>query len=107
MNVFPYIRGRRCVDKSEEMMQKMMTMTAAESTAMMDKNKALCVCGKCPTYDDCAKGKKEILYCVTGRSDCTLTKKACICPTCPITPMLGLKHAYYCTNGSERELRKM
>jgi Protein of unknown function (DUF2769) len=31
----------------------------------------------------------------------------CICPTCQITPMIGLTHAYYCINGSECELRKM
>ncbi|WAC05055.1 MAG: DUF2769 domain-containing protein [Methanoregula sp.] len=95
------------MDKFEEMMQKMAKMTDAERTMMMDKNKVLCICGKCPTYNDCAKEKTEILYCVTGKSACTLSKTGCICPACPITPMLGLKHAYYCTNGSEPELRGM
>lgn len=107
MHISPYTGRRCCVDKFEEMLQKMTTVSAAERTAMTEENKALCVCGRCPTYDDCAKGKKEILYCITGRSACTLTKTGCICPSCPATPVLGLKHAYYCTNGSERELRKM
>ena len=102
------LTGWRCwVDKFEEMMQIMMKMTDTERTMMMDKNKAMCVCGKCPTYNDCAKAKTELLYCATGKSACTLSKTGCICPACPITPMLGLKQAYYCTNGSERELRTM
>ena len=94
------------MDKFEEMVQNTTKMTDAERT-MMDKNKELCIWGRCPTYNDCAKGKRELLYCATGKSACTLTKNACICPTCPITPMIELKHAYYCTNGSQRELRKM
>ncbi len=35
------------------------------------------------------------------------SKALCVCPTCPIIPMIGLKHEYYCTNESERELRRM
>ena len=107
MQVSLLTERRCCVDKFEEMVQNTMKMTDAERTMMMDKNKALCICGRCPTYNDCAKEKMELLYCATGKSACTLTKKACICPACPITPMIGLKHAYYCTKGSERELPKM
>jgi hypothetical protein len=95
------------MDKFEEMLQKMQKMTDTDRKQMIDKAKGMCICGKCPTYNDCMKGKTEFLFCITGKSSCTTTKKACICPTCPLTPMIGLKFAYYCVNGSERELRKL
>ena len=55
------------MDKFSEMMQKMMAMSEPDRTAMIEKNKAICICGRCPTYDDCAKGKKELLFCATGQ----------------------------------------
>jgi hypothetical protein len=94
------------MDTFEEIMQKMASMSDAERREVMEKNQARCVCAKCPTYDDCSKGKGELLYCVTGKSSCTLSKTGCICPTCPVTQEIGLKHAYYCTAGSESEIRK-
>jgi len=95
------------MDRFEEMMKKMMAMTEADRSAMMKKNRVLCTCGSCPTYNACAKKENEAMFCATGRSACTLTKKACICPGCPITPMLGLKHGYYCLDGTEMEQRGM
>jgi Protein of unknown function (DUF2769) len=95
------------MDKFSEMMQKMMAMSEADRTAMIEKNKAICICGRCPSYDNCAKGKKELLFCATGRSACRLTKNTCICPYCPVTPMIGLTHEYYCIIGSESEQREM
>jgi hypothetical protein len=38
-----------------------------------------------------------------GKSGCITEEKGCICGGCPVTNKLGLKHAYYCTKGSERE----
>ena len=61
MQVSLLTERRCCVDKFEEMVQNTMKMTDAERTMMMDKNKALCICGRCPTYNDCAKGKMELL----------------------------------------------
>lgn len=90
-----------------EMMQKMKSMTEAERKMMMEKNKAMCTCGKCPTYDECAKSKMEALFCSVGKSSCTLSQKACICPTCPVTTAMGLTHGYYCLNGSEKQQRGM
>ena len=96
------------VDKFVEMMAKMQKMSKAEIDEQMEKSRALCVCGKCPTYTDCMKAKNELLYCATGKSACRdVPKIGCICPTCPITRALELRHAYYCVSGSERELRKM
>ncbi len=93
------------MDKFMEMMQKMMAMSDADRKMMMEKNKAMCTCGKCPTYDECARDKKEALFCAVGKSSCTLSSKACICPTCPVTPVMGLTKGYYCLSGSEKEQR--
>jgi hypothetical protein len=95
------------MDKFEEMMQKMQKMSAAEKKEMLDGVKPKCICMKCPTYNDCMKGKQEALFCATGKTGCSPTKKACICRTCPVTPIMGLKNMHYCIGGSEQELRKM
>lgn len=36
---------------------------------------------------------------------CINGEKACIYPTCPVTPVLGLKSKFYCTRGSEKAQR--
>jgi hypothetical protein len=95
------------MDKFGEMMKNMMAMSEADRNAIMAKNKTLCICGGCPTYTDCAKGKKESLFCANGRSVCKLPMKACICTTCPITPMLGLTHTHFCIRGTEKDQRGM
>jgi hypothetical protein len=64
----------------------------------------LCICEPCPSYTECMRSGPELLFCVTGKSpDCKFDKKGCICPTCPVKPLLGLKKAYYCIKGTERE----
>jgi len=93
------------MDAFEEMAAKMAGMSDAELKKTVSSLMARCICGKCPTYNDCMKNKKEALYCALGKSACAITKKACLCPTCPVTAMLGLKHGYYCIKGSEKELR--
>ena len=68
------------------------------------ENRARCICEPCPTYNECMRAGDELLFCVTGKSPtCTFDKKGCVCPTCPVKPILGLKKAYYCIRGSEQE----
>jgi Protein of unknown function (DUF2769) len=93
------------MDKFEEMAAKMAKMSEAELKNTVSGLVAKCICGKCPTFNDCMKGKKEALFCELGKTGCAVTKKVCLCPTCPVTSMLGLKHGYYCIRGSEKELR--
>jgi hypothetical protein len=93
------------MDKFEEMAEKMARMSDGELKKTVSSLMAKCICGKCPIYNDCMKGKKEALFCELGKSPCPITKKACLCPTCPVAPLLGLKHGYYCIKGSEKELR--
>ena len=72
--------------------------------AVIDENRKKCICDPCPTYNECNRAGSELLFCVTGKSpDCTFEKKGCLCPTCPVTKILGLKKAYYCIRGTEEE----
>lgn len=93
------------MDRFEEMAEKMAGMPDDELKKTVASLMAKCICGKCPTYNDCMKGKKEALFCALGKSACAAARKACLCPTCPVTPVLGLKHGYYCIKGSEKEIR--
>jgi len=93
------------MDRFEEMAAKMAGMPEEELRKEVSALMAKCICGRCPTFTDCMKGKKEALFCAMGKTGCTVTKKGCLCPACPVTPALGLKHAYYCVQGSEKEIR--
>ncbi len=65
-----------------------------------------CICPDCPTYNDCAREAKELIYCVVGKSPSCITEDlGCICPGCPVTFELGLVHLTFCIDGSEAELR--
>lgn len=95
------------MDKFMEMAKKMEQMSPEEKKQMMMKNRSMCICAGCPTYTSCMKEKNELLFCSTGKSACTVEMKGCLCPTCPVTGMMGLSHAYYCAKGSEKEQRGM
>lgn len=72
--------------------------------AVMDENRKKCICGTCPSYTECMRASEELLFCVTGKSpDCIFEKKGCLCPSCPVTKILGLKKAYYCVRGTQEE----
>lgn len=93
------------MDRFEETAAKMAAMPEDELKKMVSALGGKCICGKCPTYNDCMKEKKEALFCALGKSGCTATKKGCLCPACPVTRELGLRHGYYCMQGSEKEIR--
>ncbi len=84
----------------------MAKMTKQKMMKIVESNKELCICGDCPTYNDCARDNQELLYCTLSKSPMCITEEAgCICPACPITEQMGLKHEYFCTRGSEKEQR--
>lgn len=94
------------MDKFEEKMQAMKGMSPAAMDEAVKKFAAMCACPSCPTYTGCAKKAKELMFCATGKSFmCISEEKGCICPTCPVTPELGLKYKSFCTRGSEKALR--
>ncbi len=103
----PCVRtGVKIVDKFEEMTKAMKGMTPAEVTAAVDKLKGMCICPGCPTYTNCAKNAKEMVFCATGRSFMCITfEKKCICPDCPVTNEFGLKNNFFCTRGAEKAQR--
>lgn len=95
------------MDKFMETLQKMEKMSPDEKKQMLTKAREMCICAGCPSYTTCMKEKDELLFCANGKSMCTVEERGCICPTCPVTSMLGLTHMYYCIKGTEQEQRGM
>lgn len=81
------------------------------------KNLKLCLCIKCPTYNNGCKIKNmpraligimegienqehfEGLFCAFGKSTCIKENKSCACSSCPITQNEHLDGASYCLKG--------
>ena len=73
--------------------------------AKNEENLGKCVCASCPSYDECMKNGKELLYCAeeAGKSACEVERKGCICGTCPVQIENGLVSGYYCVTGAPTE----
>jgi len=96
------------VDQFEEMLRERQSIPAEGLKKMIEVHRTRCICGTCPTYNGCMREHQELLFCEMGKSPaCPADKRGCICPTCPVTGLLGLKKAYYCVRGSEREQRNL
>ncbi len=90
----------------ETILREMQRMSPEERDNRIRLYRTRCICVACPTYSTCMREKNELLFCVAGKSPtCTAERGACTCPTCPVSALLGLKKAYFCTRGSEKELR--
>jgi len=94
------------MSRYEEMLLKMEKIGEDERIALLNRNRGLCICPKCPTYYNCIKENLERLYCWTGKSLCGGDPAGCLCPTCPVAAPMGYSPTYYCTGGLERELRR-
>ena len=89
-------------------MDKFEKMTEEERKKLIKENKKLCICPNCPTYNECAKEKDELFYCVLGKSQtCIIKETGCICPACPVTETLGLTKDYFCIKGTESQQREV
>lgn len=66
-----------------------------------DDNIKKCVCDKCPSYNSCAKEKKEKLFCSgdVSKSYCSFQENGCSCNSCPIHYNYSLTANYYCAKG--------
>lgn len=63
------------------------------------ENSIKCICGRCPLFTDCNKGKTEILFCARRKSECPMdNKKMCICGACPVYEENNLIGGYFCIN---------
>jgi hypothetical protein len=95
------------MDKYGEMLQRISQMNTDEKNTFVERNRSLCICPKCPSYNGCMKDKQERMFCWAGKSPCLVTPTGCLCPTCPVAAVMGYSHTYYCTGGTEREFREM
>ncbi len=87
--------------------EKFLEMTEEEQKKITKANKALCDCPNCPTYNECAQEKGEVLYCILGASPTCITEElGCVCPACPVWEKMDLSHEYFCTKGTEKEQRE-
>jgi len=59
-----------------------------------------CICGGCPSYNQCMEENMEGLFCATGTTACELIKNGCICGACPLTDEYSLDKMYYCEIGA-------
>lgn len=96
------------MDKFEQAQEMMMKMSKEEMDKAMQMKRAMCTCGRCPSYTDCNKTKMEALFCAVGKTNgCEMVAKGCICPSCPVASDMGLTHSYFCVRGSEKTQRGM
>ena len=94
------------MDKFDQYTEQMKGFGPEEVRKLIEDYKKRCICATCPTYNECTTRKRELLFCLVGRSrQCQQDELGCVCPDCPLTPDLDLKNTYYCTQGSEKEMR--
>ncbi len=94
------------MDTFERMVQMMAQMPPEEQRKALGTRRGMCICPGCPTYTDCAKNAGELLFCLTGKSFmCITDEEDCLCPSCPVTAEMGLKHTTFCIRGSEKAQR--
>jgi hypothetical protein len=95
------------MDAFENFLEKIAALDEKDRAAALIEQNKRCICGRCPTYNECMREQDELIYCIIGRSPmCSFEKKGCICPTCPVKEAIGLKKAYHCVRGSETEQRR-
>ena len=97
------------MDDYEKLMEELNQPNDEDRSGKIRELEADCVCPTCPTYNDCAKGKKENVFCITGKSgDCITIELGCLCPTCPLAQNydIGVIYNFYCHRGSETEQRE-
>ena len=95
------------MDSFEKMLNNLDSLQGQDREKEIARLKGQCVCPDCPTYNKCAEEKKELLYCFLGKSSqCIKDELGCICPDCPVAADAELVNLYYCTIGSEKEMRE-
>jgi hypothetical protein len=87
-------------------MAKILGKVPSSKQMQMDEaKKGECFCPKCPTYINCAKNAKELLFCMKGKSFmCIIKEQSCICPECLVTSEFGF-NKFFCMKGAEKALR--
>lgn len=60
------------------------------------ENEKICICTMCPSYNECMKKNKELLYCARKKSRCKFDKKGCLCGGCKVYQKYNLSGGYFC-----------
>ena len=89
--------------KFEELTNKI-TGRDEEDQKFIEDLKKNCICHACPTYTNCARKSKELLFCILGKTRCPVDERICLCPqNCNIYQKYDLKLSFYCSRGKETE----
>ena len=64
------------------------------------ENLKKCICGGCPTHNQCMKDNMEGFFCAKGKGNCELIKNGCLCGACPLASDYRLDKMYYCEIGA-------
>ena len=92
--------------KFDELQSELNKMSSVDREAFLTDLKKNCICHECPTYNDCTRKSKELLYCILGKSGCPIDERICLCPQdCNIYQKYDLKLSFYCSRGKELERR--
>lgn len=62
-----------------------------------------CICLRCPSYAECVRDEKQLLFCIEGKARCSLEKYGCICGDCPVHKSKGFSDYYYCITGKAKK----
>jgi hypothetical protein len=64
------------------------------------ENMKKCICGGCPSHNQCMKDKMQGLFCGRVKTDCELDRNGCLCGACPLASENRLEKMYYCELGA-------
>jgi len=83
-------------------------MDEKEKNQLIEELREECICHTCPTYNNCTRKSKELLYCILGSSDCPIHKRKCQCPEeCPVYQKYGFKSSFYCLKNKDIKKNKL
>ena len=75
-----------------------MAATIPDTPEMLQR----CICGGCPSYNQCMQDNQEGLYCARSKSDCEFDRSGCICGVCPLASEFDLDQLFYCATGAPK-----
>lgn len=78
--------------------ERLNEMDLKEKNDLIQELRNDCICHTCPTYNNCTRESKELLYCFLGSSDCPIHERKCLCPTrCSVYTRFNLNSSFYCS----------
>jgi len=99
-------KGGTSTDIFEQWLDNSWQKKAHDRKEIMDAKRAACICPACPSYNRCADENKELIYCVTSKSQlCISEDRGCTCRKCLVMLELGLIYHDFCVKGSEAAQR--